>query len=228
MPRKISNRERAEIQLESILNEPEVSLPTFTRRTSDQLSDRKMSIEEVSKLLNTQPFILERLVNAIYKTNTKELNKNQIQKLTRVLNGTMDVRSLLFFMMLDEANDGYITTNDLSQFYEKYLKDLKTFDNNRLQDVIQVLLQKFHLDQVKKFKIKFKKKNLIYYRNHELILKNFFQLFQKIQHYLNHYHNLLFIQHGLLNQSKKNTQNFNDFFQIFVGNKQYMNNKKIN
>jgi len=228
MPRKISNRERAEIQLESILNEPEVSLPTFTRRTSDQLSDRKMSIEEVSKLLNTQPFILERLVNAIYKTNTKELNKNQIQKLTRVLNGTMDVRSLLFFMMLDEANDGYITTNDLSQFYEKYLKGLKTFDNNRLQDVIQVLLQKFHLDQVRKFKIKFKKKNLIFYRNHELILKNFFQLFQKIQHYLNHYHNLLFIQHGLLNQPKKNTQNFNDFFQIFVGNKQYMNNKKIN
>jgi Ca2+-binding EF-hand superfamily protein len=160
MQRTITNRQRAEIQLEGILNDPEVSLPIFTRRTSNHLSDDKMSIEAASKLLNTQPFILERLVKAIYNSNTNELDKIEVQKLTRVLNGTMDVRALLFFMMLDENSDGYITNNELSEFYEKYLKNLKTFDNNRLQEVIPVLLHKFHLDQVKKKFgiIKFKKK----------------------------------------------------------------------
>jgi len=204
MQRTITNRQRAEIQLEGILNDPEVSLPTFTSRTSDCLSDDKMSIEVASKLLNTQPFILERLVNAIYNSNTNELDKIEVKKLTRVLNGTMDVRALLFFMMLDEDSDGYIANNEVTEFYEKYLKNLKTFDNNRLQEVIQALLCKFHLDQVKKnLELNLKKKFLLY-RNHKLILKNFFQLFQKIQHYSNHYHNLLFIQHGLLKLHQKN------------------------
>jgi len=146
----MTNRQRAEIQLEGILNDPEVSLPIFTRRASDQFADQKMSIEEASNLLNTQPFILERLINAIYHSNKKELDKIDIQKLTRVLNGTMDVRILLFFMMLDANGDGYITDAELSEFYEKYLKGLKKFDNNLLQEVITVLLNKFHLDQVRK------------------------------------------------------------------------------
>lgn len=116
-----------------------------------------MSIEEASKLLNTQPFILERLIHAIYHSNKREINKNEIQKLTRVLNGTIDVRALLFFMMLDEDNDQYVSDNELSGFYEKYLKGLKTFDNNRLTEVIPVLLNKFHLDQVRKNCVRIKR-----------------------------------------------------------------------
>jgi hypothetical protein len=63
----------------------------------------------------------------------------------------MDVRALLFFMMLDEDHDQYVTNTELSEFYEEYFKGIKTFDSNRVTEVIQVLLQKFHLDQVSRF-----------------------------------------------------------------------------
>jgi hypothetical protein len=154
--RPITHRQRAEIQLESLLNEPEEALPTFARRDSDKLGQAKLSIEDVSKLLNTQLFIVERLVQAIYSSPTrtdedfKALNRAEIQKLTRILNSTIVVRALLFFLILDEHGDQYITTEGVIQFYEKYLTELKTFDKNRLQEVISVLLQKFHLDQVGK------------------------------------------------------------------------------
>lgn len=193
-------RQRAEIQLQGLLDEPEEAVPTFLRRASDHLGNEKLSIDQVSKLLNTQPFIIERLINAIYTStddDIKILSKLEVQKLTRILNSTIDVRILIFFMMLDENNDHYITNNELTCFYEKYLKDLKTFDNNRLQEVIQVLLQKFHLDQVKENFLIFDV-FIFVNRNLELILKNFILLYQKIQHYLNHYLNLQFIQHGLL------------------------------
>ncbi|CAF3796775.1 unnamed protein product, partial [Adineta steineri] len=152
LQRTITNRQRAEIQLQGLLDEPEESLPTFIRRASDQLTHNNLSLEEVSKLLNTQPFIIERLVNVLYSSTDddeviKTLNKIEVQKLTRILNSTMDVRALVFFMMLDKNSDYYITNNELASFYEKYLQHLKTFDENRLQEVIQVLLQKFHLDQ---------------------------------------------------------------------------------
>ncbi|CAF1196565.1 unnamed protein product [Adineta ricciae] len=150
--RTISNRQRAEIQLQSLLNEPEESLPAFARRASDHLPNENLPLEEVSKLLNTQTFVIERLVNALYSStddddSIKTLSKCEVRKLTRALNSTMDVRALLFFMMLDEDGDRYITSNELAFFYEKYLQGLKTFDANRLQEVIQVLLKKFHLDQ---------------------------------------------------------------------------------
>ncbi|CAF1400176.1 unnamed protein product [Adineta steineri] len=152
LQRTITNRQRAEIQLQGLLDEPEESLPTFIRRASDQLTHDSLSLAEVSKLLNTQPFIIERLVNVLYSSTDddeviKTLSKIEVQKLTRILNSTMDVRALVFFMMLDENSDYYITNNELASFYEKYLQYLKTFDENRLQEVIQVLLQKFHLDQ---------------------------------------------------------------------------------
>ncbi|CAF3973602.1 unnamed protein product [Rotaria sp. Silwood2] len=151
MHRTVTNRQRAEIQLESILNDPEVPSPIFAHRTSDQVTTDEFAIEAVSKLLSTQPFIIERLVKIIYPLkndeNSRTLNKFEVQKLTRVLNGAVDVRTLLFFMILDENDKNYITNRGLSQFYENYLENLKTFDNDRLQEVIQVLLQKFHLDQ---------------------------------------------------------------------------------
>jgi Ca2+-binding EF-hand superfamily protein len=147
----MTNRQRAEIQLESILNDPEASLPAFERRASDKFTDDKISIVDVSKLLNTQPFIIERLINALFPSDTNEqpteVTKIQVQKLTRVLNSTMDVRALLFFMILDASGNWYITDDGLAKFYEKYLKNLKSFDNTRSQEIIQVLLQKFHFDQ---------------------------------------------------------------------------------
>ena len=81
-------------------------------------------------------------------SDTKTLDRGDIQRLTRVLNSSFDVRALLFFMILDES-DHYVTKEELARFYEKYLTDLKTFDNERMQEVIPVLLQKFRLDQVR-------------------------------------------------------------------------------
>ena len=148
----MTHRQRAEIQLQGILNEPVEALPAFTRRASDHLQIDELSIEQVSKLLNTQPFIIERLVRALYSSTDDDediqtLNKIEVQRLTRVLNSTMDVRALVFFMMLDEDNDQYINQNELAHFYEEYLKNLKTFDANRLQEVIRALLNKFHLEE---------------------------------------------------------------------------------
>jgi hypothetical protein len=149
----MTSRQRAEIQLDGLLNDPEVSLPVFIRRVTDNLSDDRISIEHVSKLLNAQPFIIERIVHGLYSSahvddDMKTLTKLEVQKLTRVLNGPIDVRTLLFFMMLDENNDNYVNYNELSEFYERYLKALKTFDSNRLGQFITVLSQKFHLSQV--------------------------------------------------------------------------------
>ena len=151
--RRMTTRQRAEIQLQSLLNEAEVSLPSFTRRASNRFDTETLSIEEVSKLLNTQPFVIERLINALYPPigdaeKITSISKLQVRKLTRVLNATIDVRALLFFMMTDPDNDHYVTSNELAYFYQKYLEGLKTFDDHRLQEVIQVILQKFHLDQV--------------------------------------------------------------------------------
>jgi hypothetical protein len=184
--RPISNRQKAEIQLEGILNDPTLSLPVFARRASENLSDEEISIQDASKLLNTQPFIIERLFNALHfsstNENAKSLNRVQIQKLTRVLNATMDVRALLFFMMLDENGDGYVSDVELAQFYEQYLKVLKTFDNERLEEVRQVLLQKFRLHEVcprKVFLVHLRTRSSPS-RNHKSISKNFIQSFPKI------------------------------------------------
>lgn len=154
MQRTLSHRQRAEIQLQSLLDEPEESLPAFARRASDHLASDHLSLTEVSKLLNTQPFIIERLVHALYASADDDeaitmIGKGDVRRLTRILNSTMDVRALLFFMMLDEDGDRYITGNELAFFYEKYFQGLKAFDNERLQEVIHVLLQKFRLDEVR-------------------------------------------------------------------------------
>ena len=155
MPRRVNHRQRAEIQLDALLNEPEASLPTYVRRASSNLDGEEISVKDASKLLNTQPFIIERLMKALYSmssesnADTETLNRGDIQRLTRVLNSSFDVRALLFFMILDDDGDQYVTKGELTHFYEKYLTDLKTFDNERMQEVISVLLQKFRLEQVR-------------------------------------------------------------------------------
>lgn len=149
--RNITNRQRAEIQLQGILNDPAVSLPPFARRTSDHLSTEKISLEETSKLLSTQPFIVKRLVTALYQSEKQELDKSEVHNLTRALTGTLDVRALLFFIILDSHSDKYITAEGLAQFYQEYFKGIKSFDKNRVTEVIPVLLSKFHLDEVEKY-----------------------------------------------------------------------------
>ena len=146
-------RQRAEIQLQGLLSDPEISLPVFTRRMTEDSSDDQMSIEQVSKLLNTQAFIIERIVRAIYPAkrndeSIKTLSKLEVHKITRILNGTMDVRTLIFFTMLDNNDDECITYNELSQFYEQYLKGLKTFAGSQTDEFIHALSKRFHLDQV--------------------------------------------------------------------------------
>ena len=143
------------MQLEALLNEPEASFPASARQAGTSVAKEEISVEDASKLLNTQPFIIERLVKAVYSmttdidADTKTLDRSEIQRLTRVLNSTFEVRALLFFMMLDEDGDQYVTKDELAHFYEEYLTGLKTFDSTRVQEVIPVLLQKFRFDQVR-------------------------------------------------------------------------------
>ena len=148
----MTNRQRAEIQLDAILNDPDVSLPAFSHRASDALGNENMPLANAAKTLNTQPFILERIVKSIYRADKKDLNAREIQKLTRVLNGTSEVRALVFFMMLNENDNQHITNTEVKQFYETYLTGLKSFDQERVQEIVQALIQKFHLDEVKTIK----------------------------------------------------------------------------
>jgi hypothetical protein len=130
-------------------------MPASARPNCTGNVEEEITVQDASKLLNTQPFIIERLVKAVYSmttdidADTKMLDRGEIQRLTRVLNSTFEVRALLFFMMLDEDGDHYVTKEELAHFYETYLTGLKTFDKSRVQEVIPVLLQKFRFDQVK-------------------------------------------------------------------------------
>lgn len=146
--------QRAEIQLKALMDEPEASLPVFTRRVSESFSESRLSIEKVSKLLNTPTFIVVRLINALNcktgkENETETLSKSQVQTITRALNGTFDVRALIFFKMFDTNHDEFISKDDLEQFYDEYFKTLKTFDPESTKEFIQVLLEKFQLDQVR-------------------------------------------------------------------------------
>lgn len=143
--------------METLLKERESFLPYFIRQATESLaSDRELSIEEISKTLNTQTFIIERLICVLNFSSTNEnlppLNRNIIQKLTRVLTSTIDVRCLLFFKMLDENRDEYVSRRELSSFYKKYLNNIESFDKNRIRRFIEILLKKFHLDIVSLYK----------------------------------------------------------------------------
>ncbi len=141
----MSRRQAAEIQLHALLNDPEHSLPIFARGTGT------MSLEDVSKQLNAPRFIIERLLNVLgslpSNNETSSISQSNVIKLTRVLNSTMDVRILVFFMILDEDGNNHVTRDEMSNFLEMYFKNI-SFHANRLQDAVQTLLQRFHLDTV--------------------------------------------------------------------------------
>lgn len=149
----VSHRRATEIQLETLLKEHERCLPYFIRQATESLSlDKVFTVEEISKMLNTQTFIIERLVCVLSQSSTNEnlppINRNVIQKLTRALTSTIDVRCLVFFKMLDTDCDQYVGREEVSYFYERYLNSMESFSKTLIPHVICVILKKFRLDKV--------------------------------------------------------------------------------
>lgn len=149
----VTHRRATEIQLDTLLKEKESFLPYFIRQATDSLSpDEVLSVEEISKMLNTQNFIIERLIcvlsGATCNDSLPPLNRNVIQKLTRVLTSTIDVRCLLFFKMLDKDRDQHVGREEVSSFYETYLNNMESFNKSIIPHVICVIIKKFHLDTV--------------------------------------------------------------------------------
>ncbi len=142
----MSRRQIAEIQLRELLNDPIESI------SPSVCGAAAMTLEEVSKNLNTQPFIVERLLYVIVSltdgSDVSTISQNNVIRLTRTLNSTLSVRALVFFMMLDQDGDNQVSRNELSHFLERYLKNM-SFDSNRLQKADEILLQSFHLDTVR-------------------------------------------------------------------------------
>jgi hypothetical protein len=141
----MSRREIAEIQLYAILNDHEEALPMFSRTCT------VMSVKDVAKQLNTPPFIIERLLSVIDSLSGGDCSSLTSQKnvinLTRVLNSTLDVRILLFFMMLDENGDNRMTKKEMEDYLQLYLKSI-SIDTDALQDAVQTLVQRFYSDEV--------------------------------------------------------------------------------
>lgn len=149
----LTNRQQAEIQLNSLLNEPEKSLPAFVLCESNKFSSKKISIEELSKQWKAHPLIIERLVRVFYPSkitanDTITFSKLEVERLIRILNATIEVRAFIFFLILSEDENAYVTEAGLTAFYRAYFKALKTLDENRIQDSIKMLIQKFQLDHV--------------------------------------------------------------------------------
>lgn len=142
----MSRRQIAELQLHALLNDPEVSLPTSVREANI------LSLEEVSKRLHSQPFIIERLLNVLKSLpgsdNSTPMSKSNVIKLTRILNSTVDVRALMFFMMLDENGDNHVSTNEFVRFLQRYFEIIVKSNNNHLKEALRTLIQRFHLERV--------------------------------------------------------------------------------
>ena len=135
------------------MKEGESFLPFHIRQITDGLTfENELTTEEISKLLNTQTFIVERIIRVLNLSPTKEnlspLSRNIAQKLTRVLTSTIEVRSLVFFKILDDNNDQYVGKYELSRFYENYLNMLQSLDKSLIPLILQMLFKRFHLDIV--------------------------------------------------------------------------------
>jgi hypothetical protein len=141
----MSRRQVAEIQFYGILNDPQGSLPMYSR------SANVMSVNEIAKQLNTPPFIIERLLKVINslsnRNNSSLMSERNVINLTRVLNSTLDVRILLFFMMLDENSDNLLIKNEMTQWFQLYLKSIR-IDSDILQEAVRTLVERFFSGEV--------------------------------------------------------------------------------
>ena len=156
VPESISHRQATEIQLKTLLNEHICFLPCFSRQATESLpSDKELTIEEISKTLGTQPFIIERIIDVlILSSNDKTaptLDRNIIQKLTRVFTSTLDVRCLVFFRVLDENRNQYVEREEISAFYTRYLNTIQSFNKSLIPRFIRIILKRYHLDTVSTF-----------------------------------------------------------------------------
>lgn len=153
----MTRRQIAEIQLEALLNEPELSSPAVPIRGMGDImkNDKRLTIEKVSEMLSTQPCIIERLLQTLKISaeggNSPTLSNRDVRKVTRVLNSTIDVRTLLLFNILGDNDPSYVTKEKLTQFFQQYLNKISTFTQGQLPEVLGVLLHKFHLNTVEYF-----------------------------------------------------------------------------
>ncbi|CAF0824051.1 unnamed protein product, partial [Didymodactylos carnosus] len=138
----ISSRRTAEIQLNGILNDPE----NFHRRHST-IPTVEYTIKRVAELLNTCPFIVERLLFAMKYRAVTTLSIDDLQKITRVLNSTFDTRTLVFFIMLDSNDDKFISGRELQKFYEQYLSEIKSLSVEKRDEVIKTLQRKLGISK---------------------------------------------------------------------------------
>ena len=121
-------------------------------------SDKELTIEEISKTLGTQAFIIERIINVLIFPSTDgtlpKLDRNIIQKLIRVFTSTSDERCLVFFKMLDENRNQYVEKEEISSFYTSYLNGIESFNRNLIPRFIRIILKRYKLDTVSVFKCK--------------------------------------------------------------------------
>ncbi|CAF4434716.1 unnamed protein product, partial [Rotaria magnacalcarata] len=154
LPSTVPDRCKIELLLQTLLNETEESWKTTSRQYIEQLDRPELSLEKIAELLKCKLLFTQRLARIFFTcTNHDEaienLNKYQIGKLMRILNGTMEVRALVLFKTISNNNDDddYLTNAKLAEFFQQYFKDLKILDENRRHEAVQILLEKFHLDQ---------------------------------------------------------------------------------
>lgn len=187
--RSIRHRQNAIIQLQALLNEPLEALPISSHRNGENASaEKKLTVEDVAKMFNTPVCMIQRIVNALNRFSNSDqfsmLSQVDVQKIIRILNSTLDVRALIFFAILDDQQDDFITREGFREFYETYLKGIKSFNRNRIPEYIEALLQKFHLQDVRiNVLMNISLSYILSCRSLKLISMSFIQLYAEIPFY---------------------------------------------
>ncbi|CAF4128750.1 unnamed protein product [Rotaria socialis] len=142
----------AEIQLEAILNEPKSIRSLPIRGLKDVIKkNKRYTIEQVSKMLNTLSGMTKRLLAALGMPSENDdaptLSTRDVQNITRVLNSTTDVRVLLLFKMVSGVDNVYVDQEGLTQLFEHYPRNVGTFAQDQYPEFFRVLLRKFQLNE---------------------------------------------------------------------------------
>jgi Ca2+-binding EF-hand superfamily protein len=146
---ELTRHQLAEIQLEGLLNSPELSLPIFNDDTA------VFKLDDVAFRQQSKPWFVMRLICALGLSNIDFLNMRDVHTITRVLTGSFDARVLLFFNMIDTDGDLYVTRSELLQFFKDYTDSIDTCNtvNEAEQNetgravILSVILKKFRLDE---------------------------------------------------------------------------------
>jgi hypothetical protein len=122
---ELTRHQLAEIQLEGLLNSPELSLPIFNDDTA------VFKLDDVAFRQQSKPWFVMRLICALGLSNID------------------------FFNMIDTDGDLYVTRSELLQFFKDYTDSIDTCNtvNEAEQNetgravIISVILKKFRLDE---------------------------------------------------------------------------------